>query len=321
MERQVNHLVRLVDDLLEVSRISRGVLELRKERLEVAAIIRNAVETSAPLLSNAGHSITVSVPDEPLCVVGDSVRLAQVLANILNNAARYTGPRGSIRVDARMVGGMVEISVNDNGIGLAPDAIARIFEMFSREGSSGARGQGGLGVGLALARRLAEMHGGTIEARSAGPGAGTQFVIRLAAAAAPGHGLPARRRAGDGALARTRRILVVDDNHDSALALAMMLRMMGHEAHTAHDGYQALETAAALRPHMILLDLGMPGLSGYDTCRQLREQPWAGSVSIVALTGWGQEDERRRSREAGFDEHLVKPVDLTALTKLFTAAV
>jgi CheY-like chemotaxis protein len=195
--------------------------------------------------------------------------------------------------------------------------LSQIFYLFVQVDPSLEKVQGGLGIGLTIVRRLVEMHGGHVEARSAGPGAGSQFVIHLAAAA--GAALPARRDAGNGALARTRRILVVDDNRDSALALAMMLRMMGHEAHTAHDGHQALEMAAVVRPHTVLLDLGMPGLSGYDTCRRMREQPWAKGVAIVALTGWGQEDERRRSREAGFDEHLVKPVDLTALTKLFTA--
>ena len=321
MERQVHQMVRLIDDLLDVSRISRGTIELRPEWLDLASVALDALETSRPLIQARAHRVEVRTPAEPVLVHGDATRLAQAVSNLLNNAAKYTPRGGHICLAVERDGdGSAVVSVTDDGVGIPTHMLSQVFDLFVQVDPSLEKAQGGLGIGLTIVRRLVELHGGTVEARSAGPGAGSQFVIRLAAAATPRHALPAPRGAGNAALARTRRILVVDDNRDSALALAMMLRMMGHEAHTAHDGHQALETAAAVRPHMVLLDLGMPGLSGYDTCRRMREQPWAKGAAIVALTGWGHEDDRRRSREAGFDEHLVKPVDLAALTKLFAAA-
>jgi CheY-like chemotaxis protein/anti-sigma regulatory factor (Ser/Thr protein kinase) len=310
-------MVRLIDDLLDVSRINRGAIELRPELLDLSSVALDALETSRPLIQACAHRVEVRTPADPVLVHGDATRLAQAVSNLLNNAAKYTPRGGHIDLAVARDGRDAVVTVTDDGVGIPSPMLSQIFDLFVQVDPSLEKVQGGLGIGLTIVRRLVEMHGGHVEARSAGPGAGSQFVVRLAAAA--GAALPARRDAGNGALARTRRILVVDDNRDSALALAMMLRMMGHEAHTAHDGHQALEMAAVVRPHTVLLDLGMPGLSGYDTCRRMREQPWAKGVVIVALTGWGQEDERRRSREAGFDEHLVKPVDLTALTKLFTA--
>jgi len=318
MERQVNHLVRLVDDLLEVSRISRGAFELRKERLEVRAIVRNALETSAPLLASAEHELTLSLPEEPLWVVGDSVRLSQILANILNNAARYTEPGGRITLDARICDGMVEISIRDNGIGLAPDAVARIFEMFNREHGSSTLGQGGLGVGLALARRLAEMHDGTIEAQSDGLGNGSTFTVRLPSA--PPQVLKSAVRPP---IATDRiplkRVLVVDDNDDAAETLGMLLESLGTEVRTARSGPEALELVGDYAPAAILLDIGMPGMDGYEVARRIRKLDSASRPVLIALTGWGKDEDRRRAREAGFDHHLVKPADLGALQALLAS--
>jgi len=316
MERQVQHMVRLIDGLLDVSRISRGTIQLRRERVDLGSAALDALETSRPLIQACAHEVSVDMPRDPVFVEGDAIRLVQAVSNLLNNAAKYTPRAGHIRLAVEAAGGAAVVSVADDGIGIPSAMLSRVFDLFVQLDPSLERVQGGLGIGLTIVRRLVELHGGTVEARSAGPGAGSQFVIRLAPVAgpapAPGDGRGARERA----LALCRRILVVDDNHDSALALAMMLRMMGHEAHTAHDGREALETAAATRPHVILLDLGMPRLSGHDTCRRLREQPWAKGITIVALTGWGQDEDRRRSREAGFDHHLVKPVDLVQLARV-----
>ena len=316
MERQVQHMVRLIDGLIDGSRISRGTIELRRERVDLGSVALDALEASRPLIQACAHEVRVEVPREPLFVEGDAIRLTQAVSNLLNNAAKYTPRGGHIRLAVDATAGAAVVSVADDGIGIPSAMLSRVFDLFVQVDPSLERVQGGLGIGLTIVRRLVELHGGTVEARSAGPGAGSQFVVRLAAVAGPP---PAPDDPGEGrerALARCRRILVVDDNRDSALALAMMLRMMGHEAHTAHDGREALEMAAATRPHVILLDLGMPGLSGHETCRRLRDQPWAKGVTIVALTGWGQEDDRRRSREAGFDGHLVKPVDLGQLARV-----
>jgi PAS domain S-box-containing protein len=314
MERQVNHLVRLVDDLLEVSRISRGVLSLRSEPVEIAAVVRTAVETSNPLMQSAGHQLVLDVPPEALWVEGDPVRLAQVLSNLLNNAASYTDAGGTVTVTVRREGPQVRISVKDTGIGMEPAAIAHMFEMFSRGNRDNARNQGGLGIGLALARRLAEMHQGTLEAHSDGLGKGTEFTLRLplvnTASTETAEDTPTEPR-----LDKTR-VLVVDDNADAGDTLAVILDMLGAEVRVARDGAEALETFAAYKPSVVLLDIGMPGMNGYEVARAIRSRFAGHPTVLVALTGWGQEDDRRRASEAGFDHHLLKPAEIEALQKL-----
>jgi PAS domain S-box-containing protein len=317
MERQVNHLVRLVDDLLEMSRISRGTLSLRDERVPLETVVRNAVETSEPLVQAARHTLTVDLPDEPLWLQGDPVRLAQILANLLNNAARYTDDGGDIVVRARREGEQAVIAVRDNGIGIAPDVMPRMFEMFSRGHRETGRHQGGLGIGLALSRRLAQMHNGSLDALSDGPGRGSEFTVRLplAAPAPVGEAVPDTTASR---LAKTR-VLVVDDNHDAGDSLGQVLDMLGAEVRVARDGAEGIEAFAAHRPSVVLLDIGMPGLNGYDVAREIRTRFPEHPATLVALTGWGQEDDRRRAREAGFDHHLVKPAEIDALQKLLSS--
>lgn len=315
MERQVTHLVRLVDDLLEVSRITRGKIELRKGMVELASIVRNAVETSQPLIDAAGLQLSVALPEEPLVLHGDPVRLAQILSNLLNNASKYTNPGGKIWLHARREGDQALISVRDTGIGISPEALARIFDMFMQVDQGTHRSQGGLGIGLTLVRSLVEMHGGAVTAHSEGSGRGSEFIVSLPLAA----GEPRSESApleGGASLLRSRRILVVDDNIDSANSLGMLLRVLGGDVRVAHDGRTALQTIKDYSPNVVLLDLGMPGMDGLEVARRVRKRPEFQDVTLVALTGWGQEDDRRRSREAGFDHHLVKPADLAALQSL-----
>ncbi len=315
MERQLSQMVRLVDDLLDVSRITRNKLDLRKERVSLTAIIHSAVETSRPLMEQIGHTFSFTLPPAPVYLDADLTRLAQVFSNLLNNAAKYTESGGRIALTAELKGAEVVVQVQDNGLGIPADALHRIFEMFSQVDRNMERAQGGLGIGLTLVRRLVEMHGGTVEAHSAGPGLGSQFIVRLPVVKETLQ--PETSKGDDNKLATAkRRILVVDDNHDSAISLGMMLNLMGNETHTAHDGLAAVEAAEMFRPDLILLDIGLPRLNGYDACRRIREQHWSNGMVIVALTGWGQEEDRRRSYEAGFDHHLVKPVEIAALQTL-----
>ena len=315
MERQLGQMVRLIDDLLDVSRISRGKIKLRMARVELAAALRDAVETSRPLIEEAGHRLQVELPEQALFVDADHTRLAQVVANLLNNAAKYTEAGGRIVLRAEREGDAARIVVQDNGMGIAEPLLPRLFEMFSQGDRSIERAKGGLGIGLALVKRLVDLHGGSVEARSAGPGQGSEFVVHLPLAPVPAasftpQGLPTQAVPGQ------RRVLVVDDNKDAALSLAVMLQLLGHETRVAHDGVEALELAAGFSPDIVLLDIGMPRLNGYETAQLMREQPWGRRALIVALTGWGQEEDRRRSREAGFDQHLVKPVEPAALERL-----
>jgi PAS domain S-box-containing protein len=315
MERQCEQMVRLLDDLLDVSRISRGTVQLRKERVDLAAVVLRAVETSRPLLQQAGHDLTMSMPPTPVFVDADVTRLAQVFANLLNNAAKYTERGGHVRLAVERRGDEVAVSVKDDGVGIPIDVLPLVFEMFVQVDHSLERTRGGLGIGLTIAKRLVEMHGGAIEALSAGTGTGSEFVVRLPAA--PGG--PASRGRGETAPAEggaKRCILVVDDNVDSAQSLAMMLEIGGHTAHLAYDGVEAVEVAGAVRPQIILMDIGMPRLNGYDACRRIRAEEWGREIVMVALTGWGQTDDRLRSEEAGFDHHLVKPVEPAALDAL-----
>jgi PAS domain S-box-containing protein len=316
MERQLEHLVRLVDDLLEVSRISRGTFSLRKEQVELAAVVRSATETSEPLIRAGGHSFVLELPEEPLWLEGDLVRMAQILANLLNNAAKYTDHGGRIRLRAWRDGAMAAISVSDNGVGIAPEVMPRMFEMFSRGDRDSGRSQGGLGIGLALSRRLAQMHGGSLEAHSEGPGKGSEFIARLPLTAVPEPAAPSLH--ADQRLTQMR-LLVVDDNPDAGDSLAMILEVLGAEVRVARSGTEAIDMFGLYRPSVVLLDIGMPGMNGYDVARTLRARFPQHAATLVALTGWGQEDDRRRAREAGFDHHLVKPADLDVLQHLLRA--
>ncbi len=321
MERQIDQMVRLVDDLLDVSRISRGKVRLRKERVELQAVVRSARETVAPLIQIQAHELTVALPPEPVHLDADSTRLAQVLANLLSNAAKYTERGGRIWLTGELASRERErpevvVTVKDTGIGIPADHLPRLFQMFSQAAPALERSQGGLGIGLSLVRGLVELHGGSVEARSDGVGRGSEFIVRLPVAEAPPPG-PEQPAAGDTAGGgRKWRVLVVDDNRDAADALARMLRLMGHEAHLAHDGPEAIQAAEALRPEVVLLDIGLPKMNGYDVARHLRRQAWGAGMTLIALTGWGGEEDRRRSAEAGMDEHLTKPVGLATLEKV-----
>jgi CheY-like chemotaxis protein len=321
MERQLEQMVRLIDDLLDVSRISWGKIELRRQRVALAGIVHNAIETSRPLMEARGHRLDLDIPPEAIPVDADTIRLAQVFANLLNNAATYTDPGGRIALMVRRDGGRVSVSVRDNGVGIQPTMLSRIFDPFTQDGLPD-RVQSGLGIGLHIVQRLTTMHGGTVEVRSAGRGQGSEFIVHLpvapvlAAEALPEADPDRREGHSRGGPRGRRRILIVDDNRDAADSLAAMLSMMGNDTQAAYDGLAALDMAPAFQPDVILLDIGMPRLNGYETAERIRQQPWGQHVLIVAVTGWGQEADRRRSAAAGFDRHLVKPVDLAALSEL-----
>ncbi|MGB4335540.1 MAG: PAS domain S-box protein [Chromatiaceae bacterium] len=318
IDRQLRHLVRLVDDLLDVSRITRGRLQLRRERVALAEVLEQALEASRPHVECAGHDLSVTLPPVPVYLDADPVRLAQVFLNLIHNACKYTNPGGQIRVSAELDGPEVVVTVADTGIGVPPEDLVRLFETFAQLGPTGERAQGGLGIGLSLARGLVEMHGGSIEARSEGPGKGTQLVVRLPTLPGGSAAQPAPAPAAAVQPAAARRVLVVDDHRDVVESLALLLRATGYQVEIAHDGLEAIEAAGRYRPDLVLLDIGMPKLDGYATCRRIREHPWGRDMTIVALTGWGQEDDQRRTREAGFDGHLVKPLDPRALFDLLS---
>ena len=315
IERQLGHMVRLVDDLLDVSRISRGKIELQRTRLPVSAVIETAVETSGPSIEEGRHELCVSIHDE-LWVDGDLTRLAQVVANLLNNAAKYTPTGGRIDVDVRADGRDVVIAVSDSGIGIEREVLPHVFELFTRGGAHRGRAFGGLGIGLSLVTNLVQMHGGTVTAESPGVGHGSTFTVRLplAMSARPSVGgedqrshVTRRDEAGQ------RRILVVDDNVDAADMLAATLELRGHDLRVAHDGEAALAAAKEIAPHVIFLDIGLPGMDGYEVARKLRADPAFEETVVVALTGWGSEEDKRRASEAGFDAHLTKPVSVGAV--------
>lgn len=318
MERQLGQMVRLIDDLLDLSRLSRGKIALQKERVSLAAVAHQAVETSRPAIDEGAHVLEIDAPPEPIHVDADPTRLAQAISNLLHNAAKFTPRGGHIRLSVERRGGEAVASVRDDGIGIPPDMLGRVFDMFTQVDPSLERSRGGLGIGLSLVRQLVELHGGRVEARSAGPGRGSEMIIHLPLAAPA----PAERPAGGAAAAGSggRRILVVDDNRDAAQSLAMMLDLRGHETRLAHDGLEALDMASAFLPDVVLLDIGMPRMNGYDAARELRRR-MGRRVRLVALTGWGQEEDRRRSKEAGFDLHLVKPVEPGALMDLLASSV
>jgi signal transduction histidine kinase len=319
VERQVKHLTRLVDDLLDVSRITRGNINLSREPVNVATIVARAIETIAPLIAEQRHDLSVDISEEALEVEGDLTRLTQVLGNLLNNAAKYTDPGGSISVIARRVGTDVDIRVRDNGIGIPPALLPRLFQLFTQVDAAAHRAQGGLGIGLALVRQLVQMHGGSVTAYSDGPGKGSEFLIRLPLRMQRPRELMQSTLTPESGLNGSKpghRILLADDNRDALDSLATLLQCDGHEVHTAGDGAEALEVAAQCRPDVVLLDIGMPKLDGYEVARRIRAEPWGKSAVLIALTGWGQDEDRRRSREVGFDSHLVKPLDPDALSSL-----
>jgi signal transduction histidine kinase len=350
IERQTAHLSRLVDDLLDVSRITRGKINLAKESLDVSSLIERAVETSHPLITERSHDLVLDIPKEPLKVLGDPTRLTQALGNVLSNAAKYTERGGRIAIAVRRDGAEVVIRVSDTGEGIPADLLPVIFNLFTQLERTSGHAQGGLGIGLALVRRLVEMHGGSVTAHSDGVGKGSEFVIRLPVQTeieamfgteaksngqriemAPVDAAPVIPIGGQittlnpfqpslGANAEgdrvKRRILLADDNNDALESLATLLELGGHEVVTASNGALALECAERHRPEVMLLDIGMPMLDGYEVARRIRIQPWGRNITLVALTGWGQDTDRRRSREAGFDSHLVKPLDMDKLTEL-----
>jgi PAS domain S-box-containing protein len=312
MERQVQHLVRLVDDLLDVSRVMRGKIELRRECVELASIVAGAVETVQPLIDAQDHQLLVRLPSESVPIDADPVRLAQVVGNLLTNAAKYTEPGGRIELTAQRDGGVAVLRIRDNGIGIAPDMLPRIFELFVQAAHGTTRTQGGLGIGLTLVKNLVEMHDGTVEARSEGLGKGSEFVVRLPISAQPraeDHEREVGRRGLQPLSPSGYRLLIVDDNQDAANSLAALLRLQGHEVRVAFSGIAALEIAKTYAPDLVFLDIGMPSMDGYEVARQLRQQPGLEDSILVALTGWGQREDRRRTAEAGFNHHLVKPPD------------
>jgi len=316
MERQLTQMVRLVDDLMDVSRISLGKLELRKERISLATVLNSALETSRPLIGQMGHELTVMFSDPALMIDADMTRLAQVFLNLLNNAAKYSERGGHIRLNVAVEGSDAVVTVMDTGIGIDADQMPRIFEMYSQLGGTLERAQGGLGVGLTLVKRLVDLHGGSVEARSEGLGLGSVFIVRLPLVVETS---PAKTTGVDGdaeAVTSGLRVLIVDDNRDAADSLSELLKMTGNDTRTAYDGQEGVDAAAEFVPDVILLDIGLPLLNGYEACRLIRDQPKGKSIVLIALTGWGQDDDRRRSREAGFDHHMVKPVDPRALLKM-----
>jgi PAS domain S-box-containing protein len=322
MERQLVQMVRLIDDLLDISRISRGKLQLRKERVELASVVNTAVETSRPFIEASRHELTIALPPEPVHVDADPIRLAQVFANLLNNAAKYTEKGGRIWLTAERLDGEIAVSVRDTGIGIAADHLPHVFEMFSQVAPALERSQGGLGIGLSLVRGLVELHGGSIEAHSGGPGMGSEFIVSLPVVDLPVQAPREQSSEGDESHSGPKcRILVVDDNRDAADSLAMLLRMMGHSLHTAHDGLEAVQAAAMFRPDVVLLDIGLPKMDGYEAARHIRKRPWGKEMFLVALTGWGQEEDKRRALEAGFDQHMTKPVDPAALGEFLATLI
>ncbi|HEX6155336.1 MAG TPA: ATP-binding protein [Burkholderiales bacterium] len=324
MERQVTQMVRLIDDLLDLSRVSRGRIELKKERSDVASLVHGALEVCGTAVAAGGHRLTLDLPREPLYVSCDPTRMVQVICNLISNAAKYTPPGGSITVAARRrssggADGTVEIAVRDTGIGIPRDMLGKVFDMFTQVAQSLDRSQGGLGIGLTLVKRLVELHGGTVEARSAGPGQGSEFIIRMPEHASAETAPRIVVLAEGPAPARAQRVLVADDNRDAADSLAFMLRVAGHDVRIAYDGQQALDLAETFRPSLALVDIGMPRLNGYETARRLREKPYGAELTLIALTGWGQPDDRNRSLAAGFDHHVVKPIDPPLLERLLAA--
>jgi PAS domain S-box-containing protein len=320
IDRQVALMARLLEDLLDVSRVALDRPQLRATLVELGSVVDAAVETSFPLMERAQHDLTVTLPPEPVYLRADPVRLSQVFANLLNNAAKYTDEGGRIRLVAEKRRGEVVVSISDTGIGIAPELIPYVFDIFSQAKPASGRAQGGLGIGLSLVKGLVELHGGAVDAHSEGTAKGSTFTVRLPIADGVDEGKSSLLPDGATAVPRAnRRVLVVDDHRDSADSLAMLLKAMGHEVDRAYDGEQAIELASKVVPELILLDIGMPRMDGYETCRRLKAEPSVENTVVVALTGWGQDEDRQKSRAAGFDHHLVKPVAIGELVALMSS--
>jgi PAS domain S-box-containing protein len=316
MERQVANMVHLIDDLLDLSRINLGKVELRLTPTDLAQVIEQAVEIARPHIEQAGHALRLNLPADVLRVNADATRLSQVLANLLINAAKFTPREGHIAISVSVEEANAVVRVRDSGVGIAPEMLAQIFEMFTQAPHTASRAQGGLGIGLTLVKGLVELHGGSVQAASDGVGKGAEFIVRVPLVSRGGTPVATKTDVTRLTSVTPRHILIVDDNVDSAESLSMMLRMLGHETMTAHDGLQALDIAESFLPEVCLLDIGMPNLDGYELAKRLRQKPWAGNILLVALTGWGQEEDKRRSANAGIDFHLIKPVNPAALIAL-----
>ena len=315
MERQLGHMVHLIDDLLDLSRISRGKIVLRKERIELAIAIQQAIEATRPAIAQADHELMIKFPPGPIHVDADLTRLAQVFSNLLNNAAKFTDRGGQIQLSIQQLSAEAVVSIQDNGSGIPTHMLPLVFEMFTRVESNLERSQGGLGIGLSIVKRLVEMHGGSVEARSEGQGRGSEFVVRLPVALSVAGDEPTVQT--DPVVPITRhRILVVDDNVDAANSLSQLLEMLGNEVISSYDGESGIQAARKFRPGILLCDIGMPKMNGYDTARSVRAEEWGKNTVLVALTGFGQKDDLQRSADAGFDHHLVKPLDVDALMAL-----
>ena len=314
IQRQVKHMAWLLDDLLDVARITQGKLELKKQHIALNGVVDTAVETARPLLDSKNHRFNVTLPAEAVTLDADPLRLSQVLSNLLTNAAKYTDAGGQITLSGHIADGTLSLSVKDNGIGIPSESLDGIFAMFSQVESAAGRSEGGLGIGLALVNGLTELHGGTVEARSEGLGHGSEFIVKLPIVTREAMATPT-------AAAQTHapvssRVLVADDNRDAADSLAMLLEMAGHDVRVVHDGLSAVSVAHSFRPDTALLDIGMPQLNGYEVARALRKEPWGAGITLIALTGWGQESDRQKAMDAGFDRHLTKPIDPDALQAL-----
>jgi PAS domain S-box-containing protein len=318
LERQVGQMARLVDDLLDMSRISRGKIELRKERVELAQVVSQSVEAAGGQYKTRNQQLTVTLPHRPVHLDADPARLAQVIGNLLNNASKFTDPGGHVWLTVDTEDGYAVIRVRDDGIGIAAEDIPRLFDMFAQVDSSLERSRDGLGIGLTLVKSLTEMHGGTVDVRSDGLGRGSEFTVRLPVLGQVSAPRPTRV-AQPPTATTARRILIVDDNQDGAESLALLLQLSGHDTFQAHDGVEAIEAAERVRPDVVLLDIGLPRLNGYEACRRIRQEPWGKDLVLVALTGWGQDEDRQQSREAGFNAHMVKPIDHDALVKLLAS--
>lgn len=309
MKRQIDHMVHLIDDLLDVSRITSNKLELKRGKVELASIIHNALEACRPHSELAGHNLSVELPPEPIYLDADPIRLTQVFGNLLNNSCKYTKPGGNIWVTAQRTNGEVQVCVKDTGVGIPTDMLPRVFDLFTQVDRSRELSEGGLGIGLSLVKWLVEKHDGSVTAHSDGPGAGSEFVVRLPLVSADANAEERAPAITDDASGAARRILIVDDNQDNADSLDLLLRLGGNDTRTAGDGVEAVQVAGEFRPDVILLDIGLPRMNGYDTCRTIRRQPWGKDMIMVALTGWGQDEDRRKAKEAGFNGHMVKPVN------------